>query len=387
MNILVVHNKYQQRGGEDAVVEAEVELLARAGHVINVAVVSNDEVSGLPAKARTFLKTPYNVERKSWLIGLLLQYRPDVVHIHNFFPLLTPSVHEAASEHGAAVVQTLHNYRLLCAGALFLRDGHVCEKCLQGSSLWGLVHRCYRGSLPASLAVTRMQVRAKRSEVWKRHVHRFIALTEFAREKFVEGGLPAERIAVKPNFVTSPQGLPELDRNGAIYVGRLSAEKGVKLLLEAWRSFPHIPLTIVGDGPERQELEAMAPANVTFTGALTGSDVRGRMAQAQCLIMPSIWYETFGLTIIEAFSVGTPVLASRLGAMAELVDDGVTGQTFEPNENHLVDAIRAAFSDNGRLLQMGRAAAALYKARYTPQANLAQLEDIYEAALASRRLG
>lgn len=386
MNILVVHNKYQQRGGEDAVVEAEMELLANAGHSINVAVVSNDGVSGLPAKARTFLRTPYNAARKSWLNALLAQYRPDVVHIHNFFPLLTPAIHEAASEHGSAVVQTLHNYRLLCAGALFLREGHVCEKCLHGSSLWGVIHRCYRGSLPGSLAVTRMQARAKRSEVWKRHVHRFIALTEFAREKFIEGGLPAERIAVKPNFVAPPQGLTMLDRNGAIYVGRLSVEKGVKLLLEAWRSFPHIPLTIVGDGPERHELEAVAPANVTFTGALSGSEVRSRMAQAQCLIMPSIWYETFGLTIIEAFSVGTPVLASRLGAMAELIDAGVTGLTFEPNETHLIDAIRAAFSDSDRLLEMGRAATGVYNARYTPKANLAQLEKIYEGAIATSKL-
>ena len=385
MNIMVVHNKYQQRGGEDAVVEAELDLLRRAGHNVNVAIVSNDEVSGLPAKARTFLNTPYSAERKTWLNGLLAQHRPSVVHIHNFFPLLTPAIHEAASEYGSAVVQTLHNYRLLCAGALFLRDGHVCEKCLHGSSFWGAVHRCYRGSLPASLAVTQMQARAKRSGVWQRHVHRFIALTEFAREKFVEGGLPAERIVVKPNFVAPAQEFPQLGRNGAIYVGRLSSEKGVALLLRTWRAFPHIPLTIVGDGPERQDLEAMAPANVTFTGALSTVQAREKMSQSQCLIMPSIWYETFGLTIIEAFSVGTPVLASRLGAMAELVDEGVTGLSFDPSENKLVDAIRAAFSDNGRLLQMGRAAASIYKDRYTPQANLAQLENIYEAALVSSR--
>ena len=385
--ILVLHNAYQFRGGEDAVVESEAKLLVQAGHSVHVEIASNETIFGLSAKASAFLNTPYDPARKRWMAKLLRQTGAELVHIHNFFPLLTPAVHEAAAECGVAVVQTLHNYRLLCAGGFFLRDGHICEKCLGGNTTWGAVHRCYRGSLPGSVAVVRMQRRAHREETWHRNVHRFIALTEFARQKFIAGGLPAARLVVKPNFVTE-QSHPETVRSGALFVGRLSPEKGVNVLLDAWRRLPEVALTVVGEGPERTRLEAIAPPNVTFAGALPPEAVRSHMLAAQCLVLPSIWYEGFPMTIVEAFAAGLPVIASRLGSMEEIIDEGLNGLTFTAgNPAELASIVGAAFANSGTLSGMGLAARQTYDTLYTPQVNLVQLEAIYADAIAAAKQG
>ena len=381
MNILALHNEYQLHGGEDTVVAAESALLRDAGHQVRLELVSNREIQGLSGKIQTFVRTPHDATRKSWMNHLLDATNYDIVHVHNFFPLLTPAIHEAASARGVAVVQTLHNYRLLCAGALFLRDGHVCEKCLGGSNLWGALHRCYRGSALGSLAVVRLQRRARSQQAWHRHVHRFIALTEFAKGKFVAGGLPAERISVKANF-TGPLTTPMQDRQGAVFVGRLSPEKGVRPLVESWVRLPHIPLTIIGDGPEREALKQMAPSNVTFRGALPADQVRIAMAAAQALIMPSVWYEGFPMTLVEAFSVGTPVIASRIGSLAELIREGITGRAFEPgNVEDLAKVVQGTFARPDLLRDMGSAAHHEYEQLYTPSTNLARLEGIYQEAV------
>ncbi len=381
MKVLIIHNEYQHRGGEDTVVAAESALLRDAGHQVHVELVSNSEIQGLSGKIQTFIRTPYDTRRKAWVNHLLDATDYDVVHVHNFFPLLTPAIHEAAAARGVAVVQTLHNYRLLCAGALFLRDGQLCEKCLGGSSLWGALHRCYRGSALGSLAVVRLQRRANRHQTWHRHVHRFIALTEFAKGKFVTGGLPVERISVKPNFA-GPLTTPMQDRQGAVFVGRLSPEKGVRTLVESWKKLPHIPLTIIGDGPEREALEQMAPSNVAFRGALPADQVRMAMAAAQALVMPSVWYEGFPMTLVEAFSVGTPVIASRIGSLAELIRDGIAGRTFEPsNVEDLAQVVQSTFARPDLLRDMGSAAHAEYQQLYTPRTNLARLEGIYREAI------
>jgi glycosyltransferase involved in cell wall biosynthesis len=379
---LVLHNSYQSRGGEDAVVAAETALLRQAGHSVHLEIVSNDSITGFTAKTAAFLNAPDDHRRKRWMDALLRRTGAELVHIHNFFPLLTPAVHEAAAERGVAVVQSLHNYRLLCAGALLLRDGQICEKCLGGSAAWGVVHRCYRNSLPGSLAIARMQHRARREATWHRHVHRFIVMTEFARQKFTAGGLPATKLAVKPNF-TAPAPHEEIPRSGALFVGRLSPEKGVAVLLAAWRQLPRIALTIVGDGPERPRLEAEAPPNVTFIGALSPDAVRTRMLAAQCLVLPSLSYEGFPLTIVEAFAAGLPVLASGHGAMNEIITDGINGRTFSPgNPQALAEAVRSAFGNLAALPAMGQAARRTYDALYTPGANLLRLEAIYADALA-----
>tara|TARA_R100000365_G_C2748060_1_gene78762 strand:- start:480 stop:1655 length:1176 start_codon:yes stop_codon:yes gene_type:complete len=382
LKILILHNTYQQHGGEDAVVEAESALLRKAGHKVQVELVSNDSISGLHAKALTFFKTPYDAARKNWFANLVAAERPDVVHIHNFFPLLTPAVHEAAAEMGIPVVQTLHNYRLLCANALFLRDGTVCEKCLSGTRYSGVVHRCYRGSLSASLAVVRLQNRAFSCGSWHKHVHRFIALTAFSREKFISGGLPDGRVAVKPNFVARERPCA-VQRSGALFVGRLSKEKGADTLVSAWRELPNIPLTIVGGGPEQGALEAMAPSNVTFVGQQPPERVATYMAGAQALILPSIWYEGFPMTVVEAFAAGLPVIASNIGSLGEVVTPGRSGAHFTPgNAADLARKVRELFDIPEMLERLGSGARAIYEAHYTPEANLRQLERIYDEAIA-----
>lgn len=388
MNILILHNTYQQRGGEDAVVAAESTLLRAAGHDVRVEIVSNDGISGFAAKARVFARTPFNPTIKNWLTNLITGQRPDVVHIHNFFPLLTPAVHEAATELNIPVVQTLHNYRLLCANALFLRDGQVCEKCLHGNRTAALLHRCYRGSLPGSLALVRMQNRAFRHQIWHRNVHRFIALTEFARSKFVEGGLPAENIAVKPNFVPDPQ-LGDTTRRGALFVGRLSKEKGVHILMKAWHSLPKIPLTVVGAGPEFERLKAMAPGNVSFTGKQPSEKVAQYLADTKALILPSICYEGFPMTVVEAFASRTPVISSNIGSLGEIIVPGRNGAHFHPGDAaDLSTIVQRLFKNPATIASLGDGARASYEALYTPEKNLIQLEDIYEAALrASRNRG
>jgi glycosyltransferase involved in cell wall biosynthesis len=228
-----------------------------------------------------------------------------------------------------------------------------------------------------------MQRRAERTGTWHQHVHRFIALTEFARRKFVEGGLPEDRIVVKPNFVPDPVApRSETARQGALFVGRLSVEKGLSTLLEAWKAFPDVPLTIFGDGPERKVLERVAPANVRFLGSVDADTVRDQMRRASCLVAPSICYEGFPMTVAEAFANSLPVVASRIGSLAEIVEDGINGVHFETGKpDDLIRKLRELFAAPERLDTMGREARRTYERLYTPEVNLRQLEKIYADAI------
>lgn len=383
MKILILHNAYQRAGGEDAVVAAESEMLRSAGHDVILEKVTNDAIQGAAAKARAFLNTPHDPARRQWAADMLKQTGAQIVHIHNFFPLMTPATHEGARAAGAAVVQTLHNYRLLCANAQFLREGSVCEKCVTSSRIWSVVHRCYRGSAAGSFALMRMQHRAEQHGTWNKHVDRFIALTQFAKGKFIEGGLPADRIAVKPNSVGDIAGRQEGVRSGALFVGRLSPEKGVDVLMKAWTKLADMQLTVLGDGPERERLQAMAPPNVTFKGAVPSDIVRQHMLQAEVLLMPSIWYEGFPMTAVEAFAASLPVVASRIGSLAEIVEPS-TGALFQPGSPDDLAAKIRDLQTTGALAGLGQGARRAYEQKYAPQINLRQLEHIYAEALAAR---
>lgn len=382
MKILILHNSYKHLGGEDIVVAAESNLLRGAGHDVHVEMISNDQIATTRDTISAFIHSPYDTRREGWIDELIRSTGPEIVHIHNFFPLLTPAVHVAASRHNIAVVQTLHNYRLLCANGMFLRKSSVCEKCLGGNKIWGVVNRCYRGSVAGSLAVTRMQWRAARRKTWHRNVDKFIALTHFAKDKFIVGGLPADKIVVKPNFAPYNHVPPSDEtREGLLFVGRLSPEKGTDVLLRAFRDIQGKKLTIVGEGPECERLRAAAPGNVVFTGHLSPEQVRTEMAKAQCLVVPSISYESFGMIAVEAFSIGLPVVASRIGALSEIVIDDFNGVHFAPGDSgDLAVKLTKLLEDPGRLCRLGVGARASYEASYTPQSNLDQLENIYLGA-------
>lgn len=382
LRILILHNAYQSAGGEDGVVKNEAGLLENAGHRVVVQQVSNDEIRSTRDKISALVRIAYNPARASWTRDLLERHTPDVVHVHNFFPLLTFAVHETVKAAGIPVVQTLHNYRLGCAAATFERDAQVCESCLGRLPLPALRHRCYRGSLVGTAALIAMQRKAFHNQFLVRNVDRFIALTEFARSKYVEMGLPSEAIVVKPNFLDLP-GRPNrgVARDGFLFVGRLSVEKGVSYLVEAWKSLPEFTLTIAGDGPMRRELERDAPNNVRFLGQVDSDVVRAQMRKAYALIMPSIWYEGFPLTLVEAFANGLPVLCSDLGSMREIVELDQTGLHFRPASAESIRVTVEAFaSDPARAAAFGARARDVFEKNYCPSRNLDRLLAIYDEA-------
>lgn len=360
-------------------------MLVDGGHDVRLHTISNFEISGLTSKLKLLWQTAYNSSREREIDEMIAEFRPDVMHVHNFFPLFTPAVHVAAARAGVAVVQTLHNYRLFCAAAIFERDGQVCELCLHGSRLNALRHRCYRGSIPATAALVHMQNKNDREQLLARHVDRFIALTQFAKRKFIEGGLPADRITVKPNFIDQPHPTSpgtDVQREGGIFVGRLSPEKGVDTLIAAWQAFPDVPLQIAGDGPLRAELESKAPSNVRFLGRITVDEVHQQMNKAAFLLLPSVCYEGFPMSILEAFSNSLPVITSRLGSMQEIVTSGRNGLLFEAgNIDHLKAAIAEMLASSERRTLMGCNAREEFEAKYTKQRNLVELEAIYADAI------
>lgn len=288
MKVLLAHNRYQQRGGEESVFENERALLEAAGVEVSTHEIHNDQIQTASARAAAFLKAAGNRAMAKTLVERATAGSFDLVHIHNFFPLLTPAAHIALAAAGVPVVQTLHNYRLLCANAMLMRDDRICELCVDKGRIHGLLHRCYRGSAAGTLGVIRMQGASLGSPKWLASVSRFIALTQFAREKFVAAGLPADKVVVKPNTIADPgTGIPGDLREGALFVGRIAPGKGIPTLLEAWRNLSRVKLTIVGDGPDLVRARAEAPVGVEFTGALPYEEVLNRMKRSAFLIMPS----------------------------------------------------------------------------------------------------
>lgn len=382
MKVLVAHNRYQGRGGEDVVFEEEVALLAGAGHDVKTLIVHNDTINSFSTRLRAMASTADNATGVRAMAEAIEAFRPDVVHVHNFFPLLSPAVFDVCRAAGVAAVVTLHNYRTICTGGMLLRDGKICHQCLKTTNLWGVVHRCYRGSVAGSAASAWMIASHQRRGTWTRPGLRLIALSGFARDLFVKAGFHADTIDVKPNFLKDP-GEPDFatPRQGVLYVGRLSPEKGVGALVEA-AARSGFPLRIAGDGPEAEALRGRAPANVTFLGRIPRSEVMAEMARATALVVPSLWYEGFPMVIVEAFARGTPVVASALGALAEIVQDGVSGLQVPPgNVNSLTMNVKRLLDDPRFASQCGRAAREAFIRLYTPQTNLLQLERIYRQVI------
>lgn len=385
MRIIVLHTHYQQPGGEDQSVAAEVALLREKGDEVQPLTFHNRDLEGLPSWKQAAL-TLWNREAYCRVREAIRAQRPDIVHIHNTFPLASPAVVHAAKAEGVPVVMTLHNYRLLCVNALFFREGRVCEDCLGRLPWRGVVRGCYRGSPLASGVVAAMLTTHRALGTWARGVDVYIALTEFARRKFMEGGLPAEKIVVKPNFVHPDPGPGEGKGGYALFVGRLSPEKGVRTLLRAWERLKGIPLKIVGDGPLRAEMEDLVRGGglegVEMLGRRPREEVLGLMREAGVLVFPSECYENFPMTVAEAFACGLPVVASRLGAMAGIVEDGRTGLLFAPGDaEDLAAKVAWLFSHPEELARMRREARAEYEAKYTAERNYQLLMEIYGQAL------
>ena len=392
MKILLVHNSYQQPGGEDVVFNQERQLLEGAGHQVLTYCRSNWEIAGYSALKRLALvgRLMWARDTRREIASLLRCQKPDLVHVHNTFLMVSPSIYSVCKEAHIPVVQTLHNYRLLCPAAIFFRHGRVCEECLEHGLWRGVMHGCYRNSRAETSAVALMLAVHRWRRTWTRGVDCFVALSEFSRRKFIEGGIAAEKIAVKPNFVYADPGCRARSGEYALFIGRLSPEKRVVTLLAAWQRLQvRIPLRIIGGGPERAPLEAHAKqmelSDVRFLGQLPRNEVIPALKGARFLLFTSEWYENFPLTTVEAFACGVPVICSRLGAMEEIVADGRTGLHFTPgNADDLVQKVEWAWTHPEEMAAMGRGARAEYEAKYTAERNYEMLMEIYRKVLGAR---
>lgn len=399
MKILIVHNRYLIPGGEDMVFAAEVDLLRGRGHEVVTWEAHNAELAEL-STPRAALETIWSWSGQRRMAAQLAAHRPDLVHFHNTFMRISPAAYYTCQAAGVPVVQTLHNYRLLCPEANFHRDGKICEECLGKFVPWpGVQHGCWRDSASQTAVVAAMLTTHRLLQTWQRQVTGFIALTEFARQKLIAGGLPGEKITVKPNFLSPPvaAALAATDHERgrtahpgtpyALYVGRLSHEKGVLTLLRAWRNLPHVPLKLIGDGPLREAVMAEVAAHglhqVEVLGAQPHAQVIQAMRGARVLVLPSDCYEGFPMTLVEAYAAALPVIGPQLGAMGELIQDGQTGLWFAPHHaDSLAEKVAWAWQHPDVLQQMGQTARQVYAARYTADENYQCLMSIYAQAQA-----
>jgi glycosyltransferase involved in cell wall biosynthesis len=396
MKLIVCHNFYRQPGGEDQVFRDEAGLLETRGHEVVRFTAHNREIDGR-SRLGVAREAIWNRRACEALRREIDRVRPDVVHLHNTFPLMSPAIYQAARSHGAAIVQTLHNFRLLCPSATLFRGGRVCESCLGKSVAWpSVLHGCYRGSRPASAAVTAMLAVHRSLGTWRQAVDLYIALTDFARRKFIEGGFCAERIFVKPNFVASDPPVGDGEGDFVLFVGRLSPEKGIATLLAAWDELGgtvpqkiKVPLKIAGDGPLAGQVRdaARRNASIEWLGWQSQEQVFQAVGEAKLLIVPSDWYEGCPKTIVEAFAKGTPVVASRLGAMAEIVDDERTGALFTAGDAaDLARQVSRLLADRPRLGSMRSAAREEFETKYCSERNYSLLMEAYERAMTARTI-
>jgi glycosyltransferase involved in cell wall biosynthesis len=389
LNIISVHNRYLMAGGEDQVFESEARLLRERGHQVTQVEEQNAYPDSVSKKIGMAVECVWSRRWYREFRALLQKTRPDVVHVHNLFSRISPSIYYACRREGVPVVQTLHNYRLLCAGAELYRDGKVCEECLDHGVLRGVRYGCYQGSKLGTAVLTIMVGVHRRARTWSNMVDCYIALTEFSRRKFIAGGLPADRIRVKPNFVLPDPGLKTGVGEYALFVGRMVKSKGVPSMLQAWEELSHIPLHVVGDGPGREQIESGQKAgtfsSVNYRGRLPRADTLSVIKNARFLVFPSEWYEGFPVTIAEAFACGVPVVASRLGAMQEIIVDGATGLHFEAgNVEDLRQKVQWAWDHPLEMQEMGRRARQEFERKYMAEQNILMLEDAYQFAMASR---
>jgi glycosyltransferase involved in cell wall biosynthesis len=385
MRVLVLHNRYQFSGGEDVVVQQETEMLRTSGVEVNLCQVDNDAIVGIRQQMGAAIGAFYSYQMRSKVAALVKQFRPDVMHVHNFMPRLTPSVYAAAREHGCAVVQTLHNYRLLCANAILMRNDRPCQDCVGRAYGWpGVIHRCYRKSAVGSAIVAGVTSWHRMRGTWRNEVDRYIVLTQFARDLFAQSGVvPPDKIMVKPNAVPDP-GVGIGDGKYLLFVGRLSPEKGTRVLIEAAQQgegFP-MPLKIVGGGPLEDEVRrSERDGRIEYLGSQPPAEVRRLMRHAALLLFPSLWYEGFPMVMAEAFASGLPIIASNHGAMAELVSSGGDGLLLEPGSvKGFQSAVRKVISSPHLEASMRRNARITYEQKYTIEANRDMLLRVYEQA-------
>jgi len=385
----MLHNSYQFRGGEDESFDSEVRMLRANGHFVETIQTDYSQIEA-KGKIQVAIESLWSRPSHDLVDRKLRERQFDVMHVQNFFPQLSPSVYYAAKKHGVAVVQTLRNYRLLCPSVFFYRDGRVCEDCMGKVFKYpGILHACYRDSRVATAAVAAMTAFHTLKGTWINAVDLYIALTRFVRDKFIEAGFPEDKVVVKSNFVYPDPGQGAGDGDYALFVGRLSPEKGLDTLLSAWQQLGrNWKLKIAGDGPMAEDVRSFCAArnDVEWLGAQSRVQTAQLMGSARVLVFPSQWYETFGRVAMESFAAGTPVIASKLGAIAEVCDDGQTGLLFRAGDaSDLADKLRWAFDNANQVREMRLPARRTFESKYTMQQNHGVLIHAYQAAQRASR--
>ncbi|MEP1870518.1 MAG: glycosyltransferase family 4 protein [Paraglaciecola sp.] len=383
MKVILIHNFYQLAGGEDAVFKNEQALLQKKGHEVIVYTTDNSQISTLFAKMTLVVNAIFSFSQYRKLKAFLTAEKPDVVHVHNYFPIISPAVFYACKKVGVPVVHTLHNYRAICPTALLMHDGKVNERSVTHNSWWTVWKKVYRDSVIGSFSLACMVELHKHLGTWQSKVSVFIALTEFAKSKYKEAGWPVEKIRVKPNFIEDPfNGKLSIDKRGgyAIYIGRLSEEKGINILLSAWQGM-EFPLKIIGDGPLKSVVESNTSPFIEYLGLKSKTEVLELVQNANFIVMASTWFEGFPMVLVEAFACGTPAIVPKLGSMEEIITPNKTGLHFETNEAEaLAKQVNLMIANPNETLQMGKNARLEYLNYYTPEKNIELLEGIYRAA-------
>jgi glycosyltransferase involved in cell wall biosynthesis len=388
ISVLQVHNYYQQPGGEDTVFESEVTLLRERNHRVATFEEHNDRIRSLRPAALA-LQTVYSQPSYHRLLEVLTRERPDIVHFHNTFPLISPSAYYACRKSGIPVIQSLHNPRLICPAASFYREGRNCTDCLGKKLPYpAVVHACYHNSYIHTSGVVAMLALHRLRGTWAHAVDRYVVASTFYQDLFTRAGLPAEKIVRLPHFVTPtvPYREDRPEGNYALFVGRLDPEKGVGVLLEAWQE-SDVPLKVRGsgamEGEVREFIDRHPTSSVELIGRLSRDDLYRLIAGARFLVWPSSSeYETFGFVAVESFSLGVPVISSRIGVNQEMVREGETGLLFTPGDaRDLAGKVRWAWDHPRELAVMGRQARGEYEAKYTVDRHYDSLIQLYQQAL------
>jgi glycosyltransferase involved in cell wall biosynthesis len=382
VRVLFAHNRYQQSGGEDRVVSEESRMLEKRGHTVSLFLLDNDAIVGSLDSLRAGLESFYSRRTAHRLDAVLKSFRPDVIHVHNFQPTLSPAVFFCAKRAGVPVVHTLHNYRLICASAGLFRSGEICQDCVKARSfLPGIMHSCYRNSRLGSAAVGANMAFHSAIGTWTRRVDRYIALTESSRALLTQFRIPPELVRIKPNFVEDVA-VGNGSGDFALFTGRLTEEKGINTLMEADRRFSlAMPIYVAGNGPLMSQIQQAAErpgSKLRILGWQERVEVQRLMREAKVMLVPSIWHEPMPMAIVESLATGLPVIATRMGGLPEIIDDGVTGKLIPPSDAEaLAKAIEELATSHENLQAMRLAARSSYERRFSEDENYRILMNIY----------
>ena len=384
MKVLIVHNFYKIRAGEFSVLKNEIKLLKDNGNEVITFYKDNKNIKSFFSKVIHFLRIVYSRNIFNEFDNYLKQNKPDVIHVHNFFPIMTPAIFFAAKKNNIPIIHTLHNYRLICPTSTLMHNNRIYEKSIINGPFSTIIDKVYRNSYLGTFALARMISYHKKYNTWDNQVDKFIALTNFSKSKFVEANFLSHKIEIKSNFVFDMYDPDSDKKEYALFIGRISEEKGIRYLIKAWEKIDY-KLIIAGTGPLENFIRSRLNENIIFLGKQNKEEIRNLMNAASFLIIPSIWYEGFPMVILEAYSAGLPVLGSRIGSIEEVVLDDITGLHFESNNSRdIVKKVNRIIKNRELLKKLSKNARKEYLEKYTPTKNYDILKKIYFSVIHSR---